>query len=189
MDLKGKFMKSLTKLFLKAATTSVVFAVVLTHANLAFAEWSVDLSRRQKAVQAKDMQEMRKPASASAPEGKSLMDVVFQGGDPLQEIVVLNTDKGFIPNTLRIRQGSKYKIHIVNVNDKEKNVSFVLDSFGEHHATYYGKIKSFYIEPKKEGIYSFECPETSNAGRLIVFANPGAQNIRVPATASQEDSK
>ncbi len=166
----------------------VVIAAVLTYTNLALAEWTVDLSRRQKAVQAKDMQEMRKPASATS-ESKSFLDVVFQNGEPLQEIVVLNTDKGFVPSTLRVRQGSKYKVHVVNVNEKEKNVSFVLDSFGEHHATYYGKIKSFYIEPKKEGIYSFECPETSNAGRMIVFANPGAQNIRVPATAAQEDAK
>ncbi len=176
--------------YLNLVIAFVIFTIVLTQTKLAFAEWAVDLSRRQKAVQAKDMQEMRKPASSGATtESKSIMDVVFQSGEPLQEIVVLNTDKGFVPNTLRIRQGSKYKIHIVNVNDKEKNVSFVLDSFGEHHATYYGKIKSFYIEPKKEGIYSFECPETANAGRMIVFANPGAQNIRVPATAAQESLK
>ncbi len=167
----------------------MIFAVVLTQAKLAYAEWTVDLSRRQKAVQAKDMQDTRRPASA-APEEKGFMDTIFQPGEPIQEIVVLNTEKGFVPNTVRVRQGSKYKLHVVNVNDREKNVSFVLDSFGEHHATYYGKIKSFYIEPKKEGVYSFECPETSNAGRLIVFANPGAQNIRVPASAStQEDAK
>ena len=164
----------------------VVFAILLSQAKFAYAEWNVDLSRRQKAVQAKDLQDMRKPASA--PEEKNFMDVIFQNNDAAQEIVVLNTDKGFVPSTVRVRQGSKYKINVVNVNEKEKNVSFVLDSFGEHHATYYGKIKSFYIEPKKEGIYSFECPETSGAGRLIVFANPGAQNIRVPASASQEDS-
>lgn len=164
----------------------VVFAVLISQAKFAYADWNVDLSRREKTVQAKDMQDMRKPSSA--PEEKSFMDTIFQSGEPVQEIVVLNTDKGFVPSTVRVRQGSKYKIHVVNVNDKEKNVSFVLDSFGEHHATYYGKIKSFYLEPKKEGVYSFECPETSSAGRLIVFANPGAQNIRVPASALQEDS-
>ncbi len=150
---------------------------------MAYAEWNVDLSRRQKTVQAKDMQEVRKPAAA---DERSFIDVIFQPGEPVQEIVVLNTDKGFVPSSVRVRQGLKYKIHVVNVNEKEKNVSFVLDSFGEHHATYYGKIKSFYLEPKKEGVYSFECPETSSEGRMIVLAAPGAQNLRVPASTTEE---
>jgi len=160
-----------------------ILATLVSEMRPAYAEWNIDLSRRQKTVQAKDMQEARRPAST---EERSLVDMIFQPGEPVQEVVVLNTDKGFVPSTLRVRQGLKYKIHVVNVNEKEKNVSFVLDSFGEHHATYYGKVKSFYLEPKKEGVYSFECPETSNEGRMIVFANPGAQNIRVPATATQE---
>ena len=41
------------------------------------------------------------------------------------------------------------------------NVSFVLDSFSEYHATFYGKIKSFVIRPVKEGVYKFVSPETS----------------------------
>ena len=169
----------------------VMLAIVIGAGRQAYAEWNVDLSRRQKTVQAKDMakdmprniNDVRTPAST---EERSFMDVIFQPGEALQEIVVLNTEKGFVPSTLRVRQGLKYKIHVVNVNEKEKNVSFVLDSFGEHHATYYGKVKSFYLEPKKEGVYSFDCPETSSEGRMIVFAAPGAQNIRVPATATEE---
>jgi hypothetical protein len=172
MDMKKIFLLSL-----------VMLAIVIGQSHTAYAEWNVDLSRRQKTVQSKDMQEIRKPAST---EERSFVDVIFQSGEPLQEIVVLNTDKGFVPSTVRVRQGLKYKIHVVNVNEKEKNVSFVLDSFGEHHATYYGKVKSFYLEPKKEGVYSFECPETSSEGRMIVLAAPGAQNIRVPATATEE---
>ena len=49
-----------------------------------------------------------------------------------------------------------------------------------HHATYYGKIKTFMLEPKKEGAYSFESPETSAEGKLVVF-NPQA-SFRAPAS-------
>src|SRR5262249_27675801 len=107
-------------------------------------------------------------------------DAVFQTADPAQEIVVLNTDKGFIPSQVRVRQGQTYKIYIVNVNESEKNVSFVLDAFSENHATYYGKIKSFTIRPQKEGIYKFMSPETSAQGKLVVA--PDEKNGRLPAS-------
>jgi hypothetical protein len=139
----------------------------------AHAEWTVDLSRRTQNTRTKDL---REPASSElpiiAPDGRvtvpttmssdqmqppppSFFESLFRSGEISQEIVVLNTDKGFVPSTLRLRKGLNYQIHVVNVNEKEKNVSFVLDSFSEHHATYYGKIKSFVIRPQKEGVYKF----------------------------------
>lgn len=149
----------------------------------AFAEWAIDLSRRTKSVQAEEKQDFIERKKVNSDMG--VMDKLFQSSEPLQEIAILNTEKGFVPATIRFRQGLKYKINIVNVNSKDKNVSFVLDSFGEHHSTYFGKIKTFYLEPKKEGIYSFQCPETSAEGKLIIYANPGATNLRVPASAHE----
>jgi hypothetical protein len=73
----------------------------------------------------------------------------------------------------------------VNVNEKEKNVSFILDGFSEHHATYYGKIKSFRLEPKKEGVYSFQSPETSAEGKLVVFSPQMALPASVRGPASE----
>jgi len=150
-------------------------------------DWKVDFSRRFPEPK-KD--EIREPASdqpvqvdgaaGAAGATPGFFDAVFQSSDPAQEIVVLNTEKGFIPSQIRVRQGQNYKVYVVNVNEAEKNVSFVLDSFSEHHATYYGKIKSFMIHPQKEGVYRFMSPETSAQGKLVVV--PDEKNGRVPAS-------
>ncbi len=108
----------------------------------------------------------------------SMVSSFFESVEPTQEIVIMNTEKGFIPGTVHLKKGRHYKIHVVNVNDKEKNTSFVLDAFSEHHATYFGQQKSFSISPKTDGVFSFQCPETAQQGRIIVFSdekNPGRQ--------------
>jgi hypothetical protein len=149
----------------------------------AFAEgWKVDFSRRQQTTRSEDL---RAPAAtdqpvAGAPE-PSFFESLFQSGDIAQEIVVLHTETGFVPNTIRVKKGLNYKIHVVNVNDKEKNVSFVLDSFSEHHATFYGKLKSFVVRPQKEGVYKFVSPETSAQGKIVVFPSNGPEQ-RLPAS-------
>ena len=56
----------------------------------------------------------------------------------------------------------------------------MLDAFSEHHATFYGKIKSFVIRPQKEGVYKFVSPETAAQGKLVVA--PDEKNGRVPAS-------
>jgi hypothetical protein len=159
-------------------------ALILAAAHSAQAEWKVDFSRRTKETRTQDL---REPASADipvqAPAGApppTFFESLFQPGDVAQEIVILNTEKGFVPSQIRVKKGLNYEIHVVNVNDKEKNVSFVLDSFSEHHATYYGKIKSFVIRPQKEGVYKFVSPETSAQGKLVVF--PAGPETRVPAS-------
>jgi hypothetical protein len=156
---------------------------IFCFSTIAQAEWAIDFSRR-----AKDLgrEELKRPSAN--PEDPGLLDSIFTSGEPLQEVVVLNTEQGFVPSTIRARVGSHYKLHIVNVNEREKNVSFVLDAFSEHHATYFGKIKSIIITPKKDGIFSFQSPETSAQGRLIVFpsSKPEAEpppELRAPANA------
>jgi hypothetical protein len=145
----------------------------------AHAEWNVDFSRR---LPAPKKEELREPASERTEEAPTptLIDAVFSSSDAAQEIVVLNTDKGFVPSQIRVRQGQTYKIFVVNVNESEKNVSFVLDAFSEHHATYFGKIKSFLIRPQKEGVFRFLSPETSAQGKLVVA--PDEKNGRLPAS-------
>ncbi|HMN68999.1 MAG TPA: cupredoxin domain-containing protein [Bdellovibrionales bacterium] len=162
----------------KLCISLTVFALI---AGNAFADWSVDFSRRQTATRAQDL---REPASTDQPvqaAPPTFFESLFQAGDIAQEIVVLNTDKGFVPNSIRVKKGLNYQIHVVNVNEKEKNVSFVLDSFSEHHATFYGKIKTFTIRPQKEGVYKFVSPETSAQGKLVVFP-AGGPETRMPAS-------
>jgi hypothetical protein len=195
--------------FMGLATGVVLTVAVTVFSSAANAEWKVDLSRRQKEIRQVDMNDgpiygsgyqatsSRSPASTqpifeeSAPPTKwptpeipspAPQAVSFDASEPVTEVVILNTNKGFVPNTLRLRKDVKYKVNIVNVNEKEKNISFVLDGFSEHQSTYYGKVKSFYLQPTREGVYSYQCPETSIEGRLVVFAPPGAANIRTPAS-------
>jgi hypothetical protein len=169
--------------------TSCFIAVALM-TSFAHAQWSVDFSRRSEQMGKKEV-----PVAEQAPTKeaeKGIFDKIFQTTLPTQEIVILNTDQGFTPSTVRVREGSQYKIIIVNVNEKAKNVSFVLDSFSEHHATFYGKLKEFLISPKKEGVYTFVSPETSAQGRLIVHPAMGGKDnsptldIRAPASLTGE---
>src|SRR5689334_1919717 len=92
-------------------------AVVLVGSFALAEEWKVDWSRRFPEQTKKE--ELREPASVDepTPEGKpGFFDSIFTTTDPAQEIVVLNTDKGFIPSQVRVRQGQTYKVYVVNVN-------------------------------------------------------------------------
>jgi hypothetical protein len=186
----------------RAKLCTSLLLVATAAASSSHADWTIDFSRRTQETRTNDL---RGPASIDSGTGEmpvqtdvaapavsptqpqtapGFFESLFQSGDVAQEIVVLNTDKGFVPSTIRVKKGLNYQIHVVNVNEKEKNVSFVLDSFSEHHATYYGKIKSFVIHPQKEGVYKFVSPETSAQGKLVVFpaGGPSTEN-RVPASA------
>lgn len=208
------------KTYNKLSALLVAGALVVT-TGVAQAEWSVDFSRRAKAIRDSDLTEAgqpdaatfaqlnnsssssstsgsedRSPASLKTPisrtvvpaenigrkddADKGLLDVLFDKGEPVQEIVILNTEKGFVPSTVRVRKDGRYKISVVNVNEKEKNVSFILDGFSEHHATYFGKVKTFLLEPKKDGVFSFQSPETGTEGKLVVFAPQ--ITVRTPAS-------
>jgi hypothetical protein len=160
--------------------TSILLLATLTQAQ---ADWKVDLSRRTQETRTNDL---REPASSDAPivvdpPKQNFFGSLFESGEIAGEIVVLNTDKGFVPSTIRVKKGLAYQIHVVNVNEKDKNVSFVLDSFSEHHATFYGKIKTFTIRPQKEGVFKFVSPETSAQGKLVVFPANMPEN-RLPAS-------
>jgi hypothetical protein len=168
-------------------TSLILFSLVST----AQAEWEVDFSRRRAPAS-----EARPPAISAPKEPlrtkinervtetmKPIAPVASSLGTPEQEIVILNTEKGFVPRTVRVRQGGRYLIHVTNINAKEKNVSFMLDSFSENHATYFGEVKSFMINPQRDGVFSFQCPETSAQGEIVVFPS-GDAKLRLPAEAT-----
>lgn len=185
--------------------TSTFILIAGIFSSAAHAEWAVDLSRRTQHMRKQEMVpnydrgdrveragdvEDRAPASVRTFEGEepktelSFVERILDPGEPSQDIVILNTDRGFVPNTIRVRKDGRYTVHVVNVNEKEKNVSFILDGFSEHHATFFGKVKTFKLEPKKEGVYSFLSPETAVEGRFIVFSGgPAEAKVRLPSTA------
>lgn len=88
---------------------------------------------------------------------------------PVQDVVIMNTDKGFVPQNLYLKQNQNYRVHVVNVNESQKNSSFVLRQFSQFHGTYFGKSAQFEIQPTFEGTYVYMCPETKSEGKLYVF--------------------
>lgn len=158
-----------SKFFTNMKTKQLALFVIASFLHVSVKAWDVDMSRRKS-----DLQKFRGPASVEAEKkDKAWLDGLFQPLEAAQEIVILNTDKGFVPETLKLKRGKTYKIHVVNVNEKEKNTSFVLDAFSEHHGTFFGQKKTFEINPKTDGVFSFICPETAKQGRLIVYPEDG----------------
>lgn len=131
--------------------------------------WEIDFSRRQVDFE-KVKDESRIPASVKEEKESSIFQSVFEATGPTQEIVVMNTEHGFVPETIKLKKGHNYKFHVVNVNEKNKNVSFSFEAFSENHNTLFGKPKTFQINPKLEGVYSFNCPETEVKGKVIVVS-------------------
>lgn len=164
----SKTAKNFTKIF--------AFLLIATQAQA----FEVDFSRRQVDFN-KVKNEDRLPASIQEDESVSILGKVFDSVEPTQDIVIMNTDKGFVPDTVRLKKGNNYRVHIVNVNNKEKNVSFILDAFSEHHNTVFGEQKTFNVSPKTDGIFSYQCPETAVQGKFIIYSD-GASSGRKPAS-------
>ena len=139
----------------------------------------IDFSRRRQKL----MKDEHRPAMENADFG--VVGEFLGVSSPSREVVILNTEKGFVPQTLRLEKDQKYTVYIVNVNDEKQNVSFVLDSYAQYHATYFGKMKRFEIRPSAEGVFSFQCPETSAEGRIVIYkGTPKSVNTR--GLASEE---
>lgn len=130
--------------------------------------WEIDFSRRQ--VQFNSVNNQNRMPSSDVHETQlGIVDRMVDYSPTAQDIVIMNTENGFVPATVPLRQGGQYKIHIINANAKEKNISFTVDAFSEHHNTLFGKEKSFTVSPRAEGVFSFECPETSSRGQFVVY--------------------
>lgn len=134
---------------------------------LGVSAWQVDFSRRQTDFK-RVVNQSRLPASTEESTKAGLLERVLEVAEPTQDLVILNTDRGFVPETVHLRKGGTYRVHVVNVNEVERNVSFILDAFSEHHNTIFGKARSFTISPKADGVFDFLCPETASQGRIVV---------------------
>ncbi len=161
----------------------IAIATVLLTAGSAFASWKIDFAHRvgptESSVTSTDLSLL--PAQAQTAAQPNLFSNIIDTTRPVQDIVILNTDKGFIPSTIRVREGQQYRIYVVNVNKNDRNVSFIMDAFNEYDSTYYGKVRSFNIAPTRDGVYSYESPETSAQGQLIVYSTAPAAPVTTPA--------
>lgn len=160
------WLNSLIEKFFINGTRALVFAACF-FGQVTVKAWEVDMSRRKVDLQ-KNEKAGPAPLDFTPKKEASILSGVFQSLEPTQEVVILHTEKGFVPETVRLKKDRSYRVHVVNVNDKEKNASFILDAFSEHHGTYFGQPKSFNVSPKVEGIFSFQSPETGKQGRIVV---------------------
>lgn len=151
-------------------------ALILFFAKSLFA-FEIDFSRRKPFMNNHEMPAHEVPnpeMSAEAlqtpklPEPTSV-EKIKTNFEPSQDVVILNTEKGFLPQSLSLKEGTKYRISVVNVNEKEKNVSFIMSAFAQYHGTSYGQITTFEVTPQKEGVYTYQCPETSLEGKVVVI--------------------
>ncbi len=155
-----------SKIVKNCIKAAFIFAFLFSSAQA----WEVDFSRRRVQFD-KVKNEDRLPASLKEDRSDAVLSKVFDSVEPAQDVVIMNTDKGFVPEVVRLRKGGSYRIHVVNVNSKEKNVSFVLDAFSEHHSTLFGEQKTFTVAPKTDGIFSYQCPETAIQGKFIIYSD------------------
>ncbi len=153
---------------------SLVLLMVFLFSSSVFAEWTIDLSRRQK-----DMERLEKEELLSKQKEQNPVEQIFEKELPKEEVVIANTDKGFVPAMIRLKRDQAYQITVVNVNKARKNVSFMLDAFQEHHGTFFGDVVTFAVRPQKEGLYSYYCPEAEYTGKVLVY-NPDENLQPVP---------
>ncbi len=145
-------------------TVSLLLSVFLFTIQL-HAEWLVDFSRRQK-----DLVDIEKQRQVYQEEKKTVLDMLTDREAPSQDLVIINTPEGFRPELIQVKRNQRYRVHVVNINKNQKNLSFMMDAFSQHHGTYFGDQVVFEIEPRREGLFDFQCPETSAKGQMVVYA-------------------
>ena len=161
-----------------------VFSLIL-FSWTSVAGWDFDFSRRQK-----DMVDMEQQREVYKQESKSLLEIVTDRQAPMQDLVLMITKDGFVPEKIQVRSNQRYQVHVINANKQQKNLSFMLDAFSQHHGAYFGMPKTFIIEPRREGLFDFQCPETGAKGHFVVNASDipiesPLKNIRLRQPASE----
>lgn len=136
---------------------------LVSFVSLAQAEWKIDFSRRQK-----DMISTEKRLPSYEQPEKTLLEQVTEREAPTEDLVIMNTEKGLVPARVFLKPNQRYRMHVVNINQANRNLSFMMDDFSQHHGTYFGEHVSFEIEPRREGLYEFRCPETGAVGQVVV---------------------
>ena len=178
-----------TKTFMKAFLFSLFFFLQVK----VQAQWNIDLSRRQ--TDFTRIENQRIPASTNVESAKTTdasiieaLKKVVNPIEPSREIVIIQTETGFVPAMIHLKKNDVYKIHVVNLNEKEKNVNFVMDAFSQTHNTIYGSLKTFTIQPKVEGVYSFQSPETGFLGKVVITPDTERKlaSDKTPAQRNQE---
>lgn len=175
-----KIAKSFIKNFLRLA---VFFTFFFT--NIKVKAWDIDFSKRQ--VDFTSVKDERIPASQNTVEtateneaADTAIDMIASALKPIepsQEVIIMQTAQGFVPDKIQLTKGVTYRFHIVNLDPQFKNTSFLFDAFSQSHNTVYGQPKSFVVTPRAEGLFSYQSPETSRQGQVVIV-----DDVRSPAS-------
>ncbi len=158
---------------------TVLFTFFFFAQVTAKAGWSIDLTRRQvdfdritdQRMPASDVKQTATTTTSTLSPSNEVVNAIKNMVNPItptQEIVIVQNENGFVPNVIQLKKDEVYQIYILNLSSKEKNTSFVLDSFDQTHSTFFGVMKSFKINPKMEGVFSYQSPETGSEGKIVV---------------------
>lgn len=183
--------KNYTSSYLKYFLFSFFYFIQVT----VHADWSIDLSRRQTDFTRIENQRMPAATNVTVDEGKHDSEIftalkkIVNPVEPSVEIVILQTETGFVPAMIHLKKDEVYKIHIVNLNQKEKNVSFMMDAFSQTHNTIYGVVKTFTIQPKIEGVYSYQSPETGALGKVVIVPTNNNMSRQIASDAANTEAK
>jgi len=199
INLKNKTSAQIKNYFSLCLKTFLFTISFLTHIKVHAEAWTIDLSRRQ--TDFNRIENVRMPASNVQPftdstaarnsekNDSEILQAIKSAINPVapsQDIVIIQNENGFVPNQLNLKKGEVYQIHVVNLNSKEKNVSFLMDSFAQSHNTVFGVTKTFKIQPQVEGVFSYQSPETGVSGKVVVV---GSESVRRPANISLNTSE
>ncbi len=185
--------KNYTSSYLKYFLFSFFYFIQVT----VHAQWSIDLSRRQ--TDFTRIENQRMPAATnmnvSVDDAKNDSEIfnalkkIVNPIEPSVEIVIMQTETGFVPAMIHLKKDEVYRIHIVNLNQKEKNVSFMMDAFSQTHNTLYGVVKTFTIQPKIEGVYSYQSPETGALGKVVIVPTGTNATRQIASEISNTNAK
>jgi hypothetical protein len=92
-----------------------LFTILVSFSLTAFADWKIDLTRRQKDLKRMELEDMVADEKKQGP-----LEQIFEKEMPKEEVVIANTDKGFVPNILRLKKDQIYQVSVVNVNKNKK---------------------------------------------------------------------
>ena len=60
-----------------------------------------------------------------------------------------------------------------------------MDAFSQVHNTVFGVVKTFTIQPKVEGVYSYQSPETGALGKAVIITDSPTRKVASEKTSTK----
>lgn len=97
-----------------------------------------------------------------------VMPLMAKGRPRVQKLTVRVTQRGFEPETLRLRRGVQARITFLRTTDQTCATEIVLPDFGIGRSLPLNQPVVITLTPKTKGEFSFTCGMNMMRGKLIV---------------------